>query len=94
MEKAIAQVDTDIFAQYEGKYRYVDYPDFGAEITKDGEHIFLQESPIGLRFQLFPESETDFFCLERSEKITLIENDSGKIEGMKIGENDYLERVE
>jgi hypothetical protein len=70
VEKSVAQVDTAVFAQYEGKYRYVDYPDNCAEVIKDGEHIFLQETPGGIHFQLCPESETDFFCLERPEKIT------------------------
>jgi CubicO group peptidase (beta-lactamase class C family) len=93
VEKSVAQVDTAVFTQYEGKYRYAEYPDFGVEIIKDGEHLFLQESEGGIRFQLYPESEIDFFCLPRSEEITFIKNAEGKIETMLIGEYSHLERV-
>ena len=41
MEKPITQVDTAVLTQYEGKYRYVDYPENCAEIIKDGEYIFI-----------------------------------------------------
>jgi CubicO group peptidase (beta-lactamase class C family) len=94
VEKSIAQVDTAVLTQYEGKYRYVDYPDYGVEIIKDGEALFLQETPGGVCFQLYPESGTDFFCLERPEEITFIKNAKGKVEAMMIGEHSYLERVE
>jgi hypothetical protein len=92
-EKSVAQVDTTLFTQLEGKYRYVDEPDFGVEIIKDGEHLFLQESQDGIRFQLYPESETDFFCLARSEEITFIKNAEGEGEALMIGEYAHLERV-
>jgi len=94
VEKSTAQVDTVAFTQCEGKYRDVDYPDYGVEIIKDGEHLFLQETPGGIRYQLYPESETEFFCLEHSEEITFIKNAKGNVEALMIGESSYLERVE
>jgi CubicO group peptidase (beta-lactamase class C family) len=93
-EKSIARIDTAVFTQYEGKYRYVDDPDYCAEIIKDGEHIFFKETSGGIQFQLYPESETDFFRLESPEKITFIRNARGKIETMTIGEYERLERVQ
>jgi CubicO group peptidase (beta-lactamase class C family) len=93
VEKSVAKVDPAVFSQYVGKYRYIDYPDFGVEIIKDGDHLFLQESQGGVRYQLYPESETDFFCLPRSEEITFIKNDKGEGE-ILIGEYEHLERVE
>jgi CubicO group peptidase (beta-lactamase class C family) len=93
-EKSIARIDTAVFTQYEGKYRYVDDPDYCAEIIKDGEHIFFKETSGGIQFQLYPESETDFFRLESPEKITFIRNARGKIEAITIGEYECLERVE
>ncbi len=93
VEKSVAQVDTAAFTQFEGKYRYVDDPDFGVEITKDGEHLFMQESPGGMQFQLYPESETDFFCLPHSDEITFIKNAKKKVETLMIGEYSHLERV-
>lgn len=94
VEKSTAQVDTAVFTLYEGKYRYVDYPDYGVEIIKDGEHLFLWETPGGIHCQLYPESRTDFFCLERPEQITFIKNAGEKVERMMIGECSHLERVE
>ena len=91
---SVAQVDTAVFAQYEGKYRDVDYPDYGVEIIQDGEHLILRETPGGMHYQLYPESETDFFCLEHSEEITFITNAKGNVEALMIGEYSYLERVE
>ncbi len=93
VEKSTAQVDTAVIAQCEGKYRDVDYPDYGVEIIQDGEHLILRETPGGIHCQLYPESETDFFCLEHSEEITFIKNARGKVEAMMIGEYSYLERV-
>jgi CubicO group peptidase (beta-lactamase class C family) len=93
VEKAVAQVDSAIFSQYEGKYRHVDFSEFSVEIIKDSEHLFLQESHGGIRFQLYPETETDFFCLPYSNKITFVRNDKGKVEEMLIGEYERLARV-
>jgi CubicO group peptidase (beta-lactamase class C family) len=94
VEKSIAQIDTAVFTQYEGKYRYLDDPDYYAEIIKDSEHIFFQETSCGIQFLLYPESETDFFRLESPEKITFLENARGKVETMMVGEYSHLERVE
>jgi CubicO group peptidase (beta-lactamase class C family) len=94
VEKSTAQIDTAVFTQYEGKYRYVDYPDYGVEIIKDGGHLFLCETPGGIHYQLYPESGTDFFCLAHPEEITFIKNARGKVETMMVGEYSHLERVE
>ena len=94
VEKTLAQVDPALFAQYVGKYRYVDDPDYYAEIIRDGESLFLQEAAGGINFQLYPESETEFFRLEAPEKITLVKNEAGKVGGMTIGQYVHLERVE
>lgn len=93
VEKSVARVDTAAIAQYEGRYRYVDYPDHYAEILRDGEGIFLQDSPGAAPFQLYPESGTSFFCLERPEEITFIRNARGRVEAMMIGEYLHLERA-
>lgn len=93
VEKTLAQVDPAIFEQYVGKYRYIDEPDYIAEIIQDNESLFLQEAAGGINLQLYPQSETEFFRLEVPEKVTLVKNQAGKIEGMKIGEYTVLERV-
>ncbi|MFC1879674.1 hypothetical protein ACFLZW_07135 [Chloroflexota bacterium] len=93
VEKSFAEIDTAVYAQYEGQYRYADSPDFGVQIIKDGENLYLQETPGGIRFQLYPESETDFFCLPRSEEITFIKNARGKVKTLMVGECSQLERA-
>lgn len=93
-EKSPATIDTAVSTEYEGKYRYVDYPDYGVEIIKDGEHLFLWQTPGGIHYRLYPESGTDFFCLEHPEEITFIKSARGKVETMMIGKRARLERVE
>jgi CubicO group peptidase (beta-lactamase class C family) len=93
VERSIAQVETAIFTQLEGEYRYVDEPDFGVQIINEGEHLYLQESQGAIRLQLYPESETDFFCLPRSEEITFIKNAQGIVDTLLMGEYSHLERV-
>jgi hypothetical protein len=93
VEKSIARVDTAIYAQFEGIYYYVDEPEFGVEIIKDGDCLFSQETPKGNRHQLHPESQTDFFFLHSPQEVSFIIGDRGKVEAMMIGEYAYLERV-
>jgi hypothetical protein len=94
VEKSPARIDTAVSAQYEGKYRYVDYPDYGVEIIKDGEDLHLWETPGGIHYRLYPESGTEFFCLEHPKVITFVKDARGRVETMMIGESSRLERVE
>jgi CubicO group peptidase (beta-lactamase class C family) len=94
LEKSVIQLNSAIYAQYVGNYRYIDEPDYGVEITKEGKHLFIKELPDGLCYQLYSETETDFFCQEHPEEITFIKNSKGRVETMKIGEYSHLERVD
>jgi len=38
VEKPIAQINKDVFSEYEGNYRYTDWPDYGVQILKDGDN--------------------------------------------------------
>lgn len=93
VEKSPVQVEPAVLARYAGKYRYVDYPDFGVEIVLDDEGLLIQETPIGLRYRIYPESETEFFSIHSAQKITFSENEEGKTE-ILIGHFVRLERVE
>jgi CubicO group peptidase (beta-lactamase class C family) len=93
LEKIVAQVDPAVYARLAGKFRYVDYPEFSVEIIKDGDHLVLQESEGGIRFQLYPESENEFFCLHRHEKFTFIINAQGEVNTLKIGDFEQLKRA-
>ncbi len=94
VEKSISPVDPAHFAPYAGKYRFIDYPEFGVEIINEGEYLILQEYPDGIRYQLYSQSESDFFCLHRPEAITFNKSDHGSVGTMLIGPYSQLERVE
>ncbi|MFN2219733.1 MAG: serine hydrolase [Anaerolineae bacterium] len=93
MEKSIAQVDPAVYARYEGRYRYVEYPEYGAVIAREGDRLVWEEVPDGMRYELYPESDTRFFACERWEPITFVGGAGGAVEAMMVGEGERLERV-
>jgi CubicO group peptidase (beta-lactamase class C family) len=93
LEKAVAQVDPAVLKEYEGSYQYADYPEFGASVAKEGDLLVIQETPDGLRYELYPESETTFFALERFEAITFVRDADGNVEAVMIGDYERLNRT-
>jgi hypothetical protein len=93
MEKAVAQVDPAIYARYEGRYRYIEYPDYSAVIGREGDRLFWEEVEDGMRYELYPESDTTFFACERWEPITFVTGAGGAVEEMRVGQEERLERV-
>lgn len=93
LEKTVAQVDPAVLNDYEGSYQYVDAPEYGAVITKEGDLLVLQETPDGLCYELYPESETAFFALERQEAITFVRDNDGYVEAVMIGDYERLNRT-
>jgi hypothetical protein len=92
-EKAVAQIDPAVLEEYEGQYQYADYPEFGAVVTREGDLLVLQETPDGLRYELYPESETTFFALERFEALTFVRDADGNVEAVMIGDYERLSRT-
>jgi hypothetical protein len=80
------------YAQYEGRYRHADQTDYSAAIVKEGERLTMQGMPDGVRYALYPASETTFFCLKMSEQIAFARAGDGHVEAMTIGEHWRLER--
>jgi CubicO group peptidase (beta-lactamase class C family) len=93
MEKAVAQVDPALYARYEGRYRYVAYPDYSAVIGREGDRLSWEEVPDGIRYELYPESDTTFFARERWEPVTFVTGAGGAVEAMMVGQDERLERV-
>jgi CubicO group peptidase (beta-lactamase class C family) len=94
-EKVVASIDADVLAACVGSYRYVDYPDFGVEIIRDGKQLVLVEPPeSGSRYRLYPESETGFFCLDRPEGFSFNLKEGEKYQEMVMGQYTHLERAE
>jgi hypothetical protein len=46
----------------------------------------------GPRYELYPESETDFFYLEQQEEITFVRDSDGDVEAVMVGGYWRLER--
>ncbi len=94
LEKAVAQVDPAVYVQYEGQYQNANFPDYGAVIVKQGNRLFLEELPDGLRYELYPTSETAFFVLEWQEAITFVRDNDGHVEAVMVGDYERLNRTE
>jgi CubicO group peptidase (beta-lactamase class C family) len=93
LEKTVAKVDPAVLSVYEGSYQHVDAPEYGAVITKEDDALVLHETPDGLRYELYPESETAFFALERHEMITFVRDNDGHVEAVMIGDYERLNRM-
>jgi CubicO group peptidase (beta-lactamase class C family) len=91
---AIAQIDPALYARYQGRYRYSEEPEWGAVVVQEGERLFWEDTPDGMRVELYPESETTFFSLERPQPITFVQGDDGSVETVLFGQYERLERVE
>jgi CubicO group peptidase (beta-lactamase class C family) len=92
-EKSTAQINPDIHSQYEGEYRFVDFPDFGAVIKRENERLFMQMLPDGICCELYAESETQYFMVEREETLAFIKNDGDKVNTVMFDSQWKMERV-
>jgi hypothetical protein len=58
--KTVVQIDPAVLEEYEGNHQYADYPEYGVVVAKEGDLLVFQETPGGLCYELYPESETIF----------------------------------
>ena len=91
--RAVAPIDPALYARYEGRYRYSEEPDYGAVVVREGDCLFWEDTPDGMRIELYPESETVFFSLERPQRITFVQGDGGDVETVLFGPYERLERA-
>jgi hypothetical protein len=66
-ERKEAKVDPKVFDRYIGRYELT--PNFILTITRDGDYLFAQATGQG-SFEIFPESETEFFAKITDLQIT------------------------
>ena len=71
--KAI-KVDPKIFDGYEGRYQL---PNIVLNITREGDHLFAQGTG-QRRFEIFPESEKEYFATAPPVQISFKTGDDGK----------------
>jgi CubicO group peptidase (beta-lactamase class C family) len=92
-EKALAQVDPGVYDAYAGQYQYVDEPDYGLLVTRQGERLFMQGLPDGRSVELWPASETRYFVVESGAEMTFVRDAKGEVNGLEMGWGEKLKRV-
>jgi hypothetical protein len=83
-DEAPVTVNPAIFDKYIGKY------DIGnnavIEVSKEGDQLFVQ-GPNLPKYQLLAASETEYFAMEVSVRITFKVNSDGKVDSIVINNN-------
>jgi CubicO group peptidase (beta-lactamase class C family) len=75
-ERKMAKVDPKVFDAYAGRYRVT--PDIVLTVTREGDKLMAE--PTGQpRWELFPESETEFFLKVADVSLTFVKDDKGKV---------------
>ncbi len=92
--REVAQVDPTVYGRFQGSYRFEKGNDWGGDVLQEGDCLYWMDTPDGLRFELFPVSETSYFALERPEEFTFVDDEDSKIKTVKVGPYLRLERME
>jgi serine-type D-Ala-D-Ala carboxypeptidase/endopeptidase len=73
-ERKAIHVAADILEKYVGNYQLA--PNFDIRITREGDHLFEQATN-QQKFEIFPESEKEFFLKVVNAQITFVTDSSG-----------------
>lgn len=82
--KTEIKVKPEILSKYTGKYKLA--PEFYLTITTEGEHIFCQATG-QQRFEIFPDSETDFYLKVVPAKIKFSVDEKGIAKSLTLLQN-------
>ena len=77
-------VDPKLFEEYVGRYRLA--PNFILTITHEGDKLFAQATGQP-KFQMFPESEREFFLKVVDAQITFETDSSGRATSLTLHQN-------
>ena len=91
--KAVAQIDPALFARYEGRYRYREAPDWGAVVVQEGDRLFWEDTPDGLRWSCSPSQRRPFSLSNTDRGLPLSGKPDGSVETVLVGEYERVERV-
>jgi CubicO group peptidase (beta-lactamase class C family) len=83
-ERKEVAVNPKLFDGYVGRYELA--PTFIIAITRDGDHLFLQATGQP-KFEIFAESERDFFLKVVDAQITFQTDQSGRATGLVLHQN-------
>ena len=83
-ERVAIQIDPKILDQYVGSYELA--PTFVIAVTKEKDRLMVQATGQP-KFEVFPESEQDFFLKVVDAQITFVKDDKGQIEKLILHQN-------
>ena len=83
-ERKAIKLDPKILDAYVGEYQVV--PGFGLTVSREGDQLFAQATGQN-KFELFAETETDFFLKVVNAQITFIKDDKGQVTGLVLHQN-------
>jgi serine-type D-Ala-D-Ala carboxypeptidase/endopeptidase len=83
-ERKEVAVDPAIFDRYVGRYDLA--PNFSVTITREGDHLFAQATNQN-KFEIYPESERDYFYKVVDAQITFETDTQGHATGLVLHQN-------
>ena len=92
--RSVANVDPKIYDDYAGKYAF--NPALVLTCTREGEHLMVQLTGQP-KFEIYPESETEFFLKVVDSQLSFARDDDGKITHVVLhqgGRDQEAKRVE
>jgi CubicO group peptidase (beta-lactamase class C family) len=93
-ERKAVHVDPKIFDGYVGTYQLA--PDFSITITREGDRLFAQATG-QQKFEVFPESEKDYFLKAVDAQITFVTDKQGRATELILhqgGRDQHAKRIE
>ena len=93
-ERKEAKVDPKLFDNYVGNYQLA--PGFVLTVTRDQDHLFVQATGQP-KFEIFPESDRDYFLKVADAQITFITDDKGRATELVLhqgGRDQHAKRTE
>ena len=78
------QVDPTVLEHYVGEYEFT--PNFKVAVTREGAHLF-EQATAQPRFEIFAQSESEFFLKVVDARITFVKDGSGKVTELILHQN-------
>ncbi|WP_010248813.1 serine hydrolase [Acetivibrio cellulolyticus] len=92
-EKKEIQLDAKIYESYVGEYELM--KGFAITVSTDGEHLYAQATGQE-QYEIFAQSETEFFYKVVDAELSFVKNDEGKVTGLLLkqgGQNLNLNKI-
>lgn len=80
------KVDSKILETYVGDYQII--PTFVMSVTKEGDQLYVQATNQP-KFELYPESEGDFFLKVVDAQVTFVKDDKGAVTKLILHQNGF-----